>query len=494
MAFLIVLAAALSLRLALTLTHEGHLGVDGGAYLLSVNAVLGDEPTGAGFPRPPLAPGWLLVPFVEVFGTGVGYKVWASVASLAPAVPVYLFARRIGGSGLSCSPALPLFAAGFVLLDLLHGEMVVTGALPLLAFGLLGTVWWAMAELVDRWSWRKALVLAVCLGLIPWVNQTTAGLAVVTIPVYAAALGWFHRDDLLRSPFERLSRLMFPLAIGGVIALGALPWYLEVLPVTGMLAYPGAIIYLTNWADSAWWQLIIAWPLGIWIIRKAEAPWLQSLGVLVLLLGTLLAFLSTDETVINIFYRSRYLLAIPFYVGISWLVYTRWLKRFPWPQAAVGLGALAAAAMLLGYVTQFQRQSEYSDMATPATTHALAYLQKTDPEAGIINNSFTLALWVSALNKVPSPHTWTWQPPPRFTETDKDVRCVLGWTLGCDVASAKERLGVGYVLVDTRFPKYNERAPNIYKAPEDPWAATARTPWLTQVFSEGTTIVWRIDG
>ena len=155
--------------------------MDGGAYLVGVNAVLGDEPTGAGFPRPPLAPGWLLVPFVNYLGMDVGYKVWSSLASVLPAIPIYLLARRIGSRstrrGVAPSPWPAVFASGFLLLDLLHAEMIVTGALPLIAFALLGMGWWAMGELSEEWSLTAAGVLVICLGLIPWVNQTTAGLA-----------------------------------------------------------------------------------------------------------------------------------------------------------------------------------------------------------------------------------------------------------------------------------------------------------------------------
>ena len=86
----LILAGALALRLALALSYDGYWGVDGGAYLLSVNNVLGNEPTGAGFPRPPLAPGWLLVPFVELFGDDAGYKVWSALASLCPVIPIFL--------------------------------------------------------------------------------------------------------------------------------------------------------------------------------------------------------------------------------------------------------------------------------------------------------------------------------------------------------------------------------------------------------------------
>ena len=148
----LIFAAAFALRLGIVLALEGLLGVDGGAYLLSVNAVLGDEPTGAGFPRPPLAPGWLLVPFVTLLGTDTGYKVWSAAASLAPGIPVYLLARRVGNLRGFSPIWVPVFAVGFLFVDLLHAEMLVTGALPMIAFGLLGTAWWAMGSLAEGWS------------------------------------------------------------------------------------------------------------------------------------------------------------------------------------------------------------------------------------------------------------------------------------------------------------------------------------------------------
>jgi len=506
----VIIAAGLILRLSLVLTHPGYLGVDGGAYLLSANAVLGDEPTNAGFPRPPLAPGWLLVPFIHFLGTDIGYKVWSALASMFPLLPVFLFTRRMG-------VAPTLFAAGFLLLDLTHAEMIVTGALPLVAFGLLGTAWWAMSRLVEAWSWRNATVLTVTVGLIPWVNQTTAGLALITIPVFAGVLLWYNRrgagsqripggdsPDMGRSHIARilsrpstsvLVRLALPLAVGGIVALGALPWYIQVLPGSGLLHYPGQFLYLAYWNDSAWWQFLLAWPLGLYLICKGDTPPLRTLGVISCLLGTLLVFMSTDETILNVFYRSRYLLAIPFYIGVAWLIYTRWLPALHWkPWAISTVVAIALSVMAFGFLTQFKRQAGYSDMITPASAEALAFIKRTDSTAGIVNNSFTLALWISALNKVPSPHTWTWTPPPTFIATDKDVRCILGWT-ECDPAAAQERLNVGFVLIEGRFPYYSLRAPAVFGSLNKarPWDNLPQVAWLVPVFSQGTTNVYRID-
>ena len=346
-----IVAAGLALRLYLALSFDGHWGVDGGAYLLGYIELLGFDAKHPGFPRPPLAPGWTFYPFVSIWGFDTGYKIWSAVASLSPAVPVGLLAHRIGrGSGLSgfITPSplwAPPFAVGFLLLDLLHAEMLVTGALPLVAFGLLGTAWWAMGELCEHWDRRDAIILALSIGLIPWVNQTTAGLAVITLPVYALALLWYtrggtvHRSGIPIRTTPRgvrfthlrthLARLAPPMFVGGVIALCALPWYMTVLPGSGQLDYPGPVIYFTRWGDPAYYQLIMGVTLGLLMMWKGVAPWIRSLGTLLVLLSTLTVFLSFDETVINIFFRSRYLMAIPFFVGITWAV---WRFALPWLQ------------------------------------------------------------------------------------------------------------------------------------------------------------------
>jgi hypothetical protein len=483
---LFVIIAAFLLRLALTLTHPGYLGVDGGAYLLGMAATLGDDPTGAGFPRPPLAPGLTLWPFVELFGADLGYKLWSSAASMSPVLPVYLLTNRlkIGHRYLILCATI-----AFLCVDLLHGEMVVTGALPLLAFGFLGTAWWAMGRLAEHRTLRLTLILAGSLAVIPFINQTTAGLAVVTVPVYLMALRWAHRDN------EPFWGNLPGLTLGGLLALTALPWYLEVLPVSGMLRYPGPFVFVTHVFDSAWWQFLLAWPVGLYTARKANEEWLKAMGILVCLLGTLLVFLSTDETVINVFYRSRYLLAVPFYVCTAWIVGARWLPALRWPAYAPVLTLAALAVMGFGYIWQFNNQARYSAMATPATVIALDQIRGDGDDQAIISNSFTLSLWIAALNKVPSPHTWTWHPPRRFVETDKAVRCLLGWVAGCDPRKAQGQLNAGWILIDQRFPFYNARAPGIYLAPEgeDLWENTGKTPWLTEFYREGTTLVWRIE-
>ena len=124
---LIILAAGIY-RGILLYTHEGFLGVDGGAYFLSRNAVLGNEPTSQGFARPPLAPGWLLVPFTSLWGDDIGFKIWSLVSSLLPIPAVFLFGTRILGNRGA------LIGALFIAFCPFQSEMFVTGALPLIGF------------------------------------------------------------------------------------------------------------------------------------------------------------------------------------------------------------------------------------------------------------------------------------------------------------------------------------------------------------------------
>jgi len=527
-----IIAGALVLRLYLALSYQGFWGVDGGAYLESVNTVLGHPPDSPGFPRPPLAPGWLLVPFTATLGFDIGYKVWSALASLAPVLPVYLFARRLEGvKGVSSRWIAP-FAVGFLCLDLFHAEMLVTGALPLLAFGLLGTAWWAMGSLVDRsrietclsqphesrplfdaslhlhhprreggvsrflqnLAHRDAIILALCIGLIPWINQTTAGLAVITLPVYLAGLVWYNRD------VRPLVRITPPALVGGVIALAALPWYMQVLPGSGQLDYPGPVMYLTRAADPAWVQLGLAWFVGLLVIWKGQEPWLRALGILCCLFGTLSVFLSYDETVINLFFRSRYLLAIPFFVGITWAVFRfaiPGLARWGPPAFPVIMALIAAALFFTGYIMQVHGQSRLSSMISPDTAVILEELRRDHPGEGIIANSFTLSLWISALTEAPTFTTWNAEPPAFFTEDDQDVRCLLGWVPGCDPVEAQKNLGARWILIEGKFPWYNGEltgVPGVYGSLnyEDPWANLHNVPWLELTYEQGTTTVWRI--
>ena len=318
-ALLVVVGIALVLRLALVLTHDGYLGVDGGAYLLSRNDVLGVDSsgvTGSGLPRPPLAPGWLMVPFTSALGDDVGFKVFSALGSLAPIFAVYLLSQ----SFLSRRQAL--LPAGLIALDIWQAEMLVTGVMPLLGFSLIVTCIWSVAALARRWQWRSATVLAGALPLVAYVNQTSAGMTVVVLGFYTVSL--FFITDWGRRDWTILRRLAVPAAVGGLLALTALPWYLPHLPGSERVHYPGPWIYPSSWTDSAWIQFIIAVPIGVFIYRKALVFEVRALGALVIFVAALAPWLSYDETIINLFFRSRYLLMMLAVPAASYIVFHYW--------------------------------------------------------------------------------------------------------------------------------------------------------------------------
>ena len=167
----------------------------------------------------------------------------------------------------------------------------------------------------------------------------------------------------------------------------------------------------------------------------------------------------------------------------------------------VSITLIAAALMLVGYVMQVHGQSEKSAMITPVTAEILEELKRDHYGEGIITNSFTLALWVSALTEAPTFTTWNAEPPEFFTEDDRRVRCILGWVpldSGCTPVKAAEELGAQWVLIEGKFPYYFGEilgVSGVYGSVpyDDPWVNLDGLPWLTKVYNRGSTSVWRID-
>lgn len=498
----------------LALSYPHFWGVDGGASILTVNAVLGDEPTGAGFPKPPLAPGLLLAPFILLGGPDIGYKVWSALFAVFPLVPIYLLTRQIISHRW-----MPLLAIIFAAVDWMWGEMFVTGAHPLPAFALLGMAFWAMGEIakpflpswrgwkkfnisneprtiplhlilhkrIKRLNLRNSIILAVSIGLIPWINQTTAGITIIVLPVYFLALLAFSnsRRDLL----WRTLPLCF---VGGIMGAAALPWYMQTLPGSEILTYQGPTLYWA-WGTNTFQSFIIALPIGVFALWKGPAPHIRALGAVLIVLGVMVNFLSFDEVLINPLYRARYFMTMLVYPLIFWIAGTYCLPRVNCRLATV-FAIIAFIYMGSVFVYSVRLQNEYSLMVSQDTAEALELINGK----ATATNSFTLSLWVAGLKKVKSPFLTTAPPPPAYQESDPHLRCVFGWVSmddGCNGPDSAQVLGIRYLLVEERFPYYNQHAPGNYLAPPDQWRRTAEAPWLDLVYSKGTTRLWQIkDG
>ncbi len=485
------------LRLYLVLDHPGFLGVDGGAYLLSRNAVLGDEPTGIGFPRPPLAPGWLLVPFTAIMGDDIGYKVFSALFSVLPIPAAYLFAR------LFLSQTLAFFAVVLVAFDLQLAEMLVTGVLPLIGFSLILLVIVAMYKLANDLETEKKwmITIALTLPLIAHINQTSAGIALLVLPGFAILMSATYRGATLILPYRilatpiRLLPITVSATVGLIFALTALPWYISVRPGDGLLNYPGPLIYLSAWSDTAWLLLFWGVVVGGQVFRVGHDHRIRALGLLLVFVSILTVFLSYDESIINIFYRCRYLWPILFIPLVLYLVAPHLSPASQRLRFSLQFitAYTVAVVFIYGSIWTFHRQSAYSDQITPDAQIALEALQYLHPGQAVAVNSFSMSHWVGGLYKVKSPHLWTTEPPKTWTDTDRHLRCLVGWVPGCDVSEASRQLNTRYILIDKRFPYYNERAAGNYLAPENQWEVTEAAEWLKPLYRKNTVVLYAVD-
>ena len=487
------IAVLIVTRLALALTHVNYLGIDGGAYVLSALEVQCKDTTSVGFPRPLLAPGWLLVPFINAFGIDVGYKIWTSLFSVLPLLPVYLLSRDLAGKGAAT------FAVAFFSVDLMQMEMMVTGSLPLIGFTCIGMAIWSIFRLAERKvEWLHFGILATSLGILPYINQTSAGIAVVLLPVMVIGLWKFaNAEKSAGEAGPRQCNIIFyvlPAAfLGLLLALGSLPWYLANLPGNSELRFPGPILTLIRPGDTAWAQLALCVGLIYLLFKATKNYQVRTLGLLIGVLAALFLFLSWDEAIINVLYRSRYMVGLLFYPGVAFLmsryifplsrsIKEEWMVIFP--MVAMWL------ALLGGQVAVFYIQASLKDMATAPVVEALSHAHG---DKAIITNAYSLSHWVAALKQVESPNTWTLEPSPFYKEQAIEINCLMGWVADCEPSLAIESLNAGYILIDERWPSRFEHP--VWGSPErNPWHPLKDVPWLILKFSRDGVTLWEILG
>ena len=490
---LLFVGTALTLRLLLSLNHPNFLGIDGGAYILSALDVQGKDATSVGFPRPPLAPGWLLVPFLEL-GYDLGYKIWTVLFSLLPIIPVYLLTRDL------VNRSAAIFAVAFFTVDMMQMEMMVTGSLPLIGFTCIGMALWSLFRLSRGPTRLHLVILASSVALLPYINQTAAAIGAIVLVAATISLFLFARREepgaLIGPQQGNILRYVLPAAATGMlIGLGALPWYLTNAPGNSELRFPGPILTMVHWTDPA---LLLQFPIVaalIYFLRKESTDCrMKTVALLLGLLGTMMLFLSWDEAIINILFRSRYLLGILVYPAIAHLL----CRTFPLlpslrQEWATVVPMVAVWAVLLwGQVFIFNAQTNFKDMVLPETVDALSVAQAGHPDKAIITNAYSLSHWVAAMNQVEAPNTWSLEPSPFYSEEDRHVRCLLGWIEGCDPRASANALGARYLLIDDRMPEDIMAAP-VYGAPTpDPWANLTQVPWLTPRYQHGSVTLWEI--
>ena len=252
---LIVFAGFVRILQLLALTNAGSdpiLGIDGGAYLMSVNNITGSAQA-ADFTRPPLSPGVTLAAFVMLLGETHGMIIWATLVSAAFHGAVLLWANRY-----LRGPRLIAFT-GIIAFEPLIGHLVWAGAVVMLPQALLFIAMWA----IDT---RRPWIVFACTAPLGLLNMPLLAGGAVILGCYWAAAGASRRElyaglaggavstfltapwwwGSFRSPIHNTGSLDIEIVfVGGVITMLALvhipaailaQGWIRVLMVLGILA------------------------------------------------------------------------------------------------------------------------------------------------------------------------------------------------------------------------------------------------------------------
>lgn len=464
-AWLALIAGA---RLVLALTHDTFLGIDGGAYLLGAFQYIGG-PEQSGFLRPPLAPGYILGAFVQLWGvTPFAYNLYAALFSLPLFPAFYLLARRVVGAKWGA------LATVFLTLDWEQWVLFVTGVVPVLGFAGICIALWAMVSLSEeRHEGRAKAALILSLPLIALSNQTSAGLALISLP-----LAW------LMLPNKRSVAVW--LGLGGLMAVAvAWPWYLHVLPGSAKVAYPGALFYLPPVYESVWYQATLVMAItGIgWKLGAFSTPALRAIAA-VTVGHTLVSLVwSNDEAVMNILFRSNIWALVPF-----WIVLAATVQRvLPLLQKrlvlAVGVSyaVLAVGGVLYVYPNQFR----YSEHLSAEVMDAVA---SVDPSTVTRwgTNGESRAYWLTAVTGKPAVWVQSAPPQPAYAEQRRLAECELGWQDGCTPTGYVSH----WIIDSTKRQGVTALVPNAPN-PANPWVDIGEAaPWLENKREIGNVSLW----
>jgi len=473
------IVAVAGVRAALVLTTPGLLGVDGGAYLMNVNTVLGAPNLGIdNATRPPLSPGWFLVPFVKLWGADVGYKVFQAVAGLPSIGAAYLLYRyTFPLRGLAYA------ATALVAFELAQAEMLVSGYTPTWAFTFYLITLLGLLRIARGHTRTGMALVTFGVPMMAYTNLTVSGIALVSLPV---AVGFLWATAQRRWDF--LSKASMAGMAGVVIAATALPYFMGSAPGDGKLSYEGPILY--------WGPRVIDVFYLLWAVGAGAGAWrfnapigVKLMAVMGLTFAGITQFMSWDEAVVNVLFRPFYFIGY-----FTWPV-TAWLAARILPQRwAVPVVAIAVLILATGFGWVYERQRHYSTFAGPEIVEAIGFVDS----GNVATNSYALAHWIAGTtnNRIDARWTFTNPPPERWAEDEGHVRCLFGWVAGCDPHAAADAIGAEWVLVDARVPQDFYNALN--GAPDVPtvalWAGLGSVPWLEPVYIDGPARLYAIRG
>ena len=457
-----------------------------------------------GFPRPPLAPGYLLSPFLYFFGLDIGYKIWSAVFSIPPIFATYYLSR------IWLKRKFAIWVALFVGVDMSFMEMLVTGALPLFSLSLLILVITVVIRChnLTMSNWKAGSIIIFCIPLICVINQTSFAIMIYAIPILFIILAIIKspRINDLSSQIIHLLPQALAVILGLLICLFFIDYYIN--PEISKLTYPGPLIYLSPIWDSVYWfNIPIGLTVAIMTYKKTKSRSLKSLAVLLLIVTIITPIVSYNEAVMNIPYRSRYFQFMLIYPLLGYLVfyhlwptiqkleYTNTFTLFFYPFIKkTKYFWLASIFVLASYesIMTFNGQSLYSDQISPSTIKALSISGER-----VIASNFSQAHWISAILKITAarnleasprnriPHRWSLPPSKSHQKEYNAVNCIYGLVIDCNIQQAKKYLNVDFLLIN----KNDTLSDSALKTTQD---SLNNKSWLKNTFSENDTTLYKI--
>lgn len=442
---LAVVVLAFVSRLPFAFAAHGYAS-DMGSYLMTRNWVLLDDPSARMFfhYRPPIV-GALLVPLTWVFGDLLGSRLLATFASVAFALPMYVFASRW---------VTPWYAAAAALLVLFWpplGDLTAGGYVSLLALAAMLMALYALYGLIEEEDGRKRTRLVVMFAAWTFVvvgtNQTVAGwhfiVCGLAVVVSGALWGW-----------REAWALTLTCAFGFSIA--ALAWF----PFYGLHGLDG--ILAGDFQVGPDW--VIPWPrLDLALLLLAVVACMTLLprsALLIVVPAVVMAvsrqFTSGDIVINNQMGRAAFLLA-PFAAMTFMMVASRYKLTDALKLDALGVGkrltlAVAVfAAATLSWSWAFLETATTHNMLTDDNLAAIEYVkQNTDEHARLYVHPSGLGWWTGGMARRAWSGSWSIEAPPVFRDDQLAFDCAFGlFAHDCAELDDLARRGFSHVLVDT---------------------------------------------
>ena len=480
LALLLIGSAAVRLVIAFWyLPPDSAYWADVGAYMLNRDAWLGIYHDTALQPRPPLAPGGMLVPFTAVWGDFAGLHVWATVGALCVTGASYYFSRAI----LTPPQSLAVAALSCVHPWLMEGWAFT----PLVLYG------WALTALAFRpvldWSLgvedkTRIAIMACALALLPYVNQTFAGLCVLVFAVgvpSALAVRW--KRHRMRSSGSMLAGM----GAGLAVAVFALPYYLPVAPGSDVVR-SGFEWELEISFVNADYVRVTAFPglLFAWVAIRLR-QWVLWAG---LALSSVAAVLEVnDEAVWNLFFRSNYLSAmfqLPLFALVLWRVF-RCRTALRAVTASVLL-ATAVAAFMVVYVGSASESYAINRIA------AFEWMNKSGKPGNTVHNSWGDAKLSSALTHRGSIEAFHFEgigphPPNYIARSAYAARCIFQ-IAECPPGTTAQNEIEAY---DLRYAVWNKQLLPTGHSVEVVLRRFDALPYTRLVWQRGEFYIWELD-